>query len=176
IESLDYISDLPDECLASIFQSLSFADCKRCSHVSRRWLKIEGQSRHRLSLNAQGDLLPFAPTLCSRFNSVTKLVVRCELRSTSIDDEALAMISLRCRNLTRLKLRSCREVTGTGMEAFAKNCRSLKKLSCRFCNFGAKGMNAVLNNCASLKELSVKQLRGITEGAAIEPVSSETWV
>ncbi|CAN1163929.1 Putative F-box/LRR-repeat protein 8 [Linum perenne] len=169
-ESLDYISDLPDECLASIFQSLSSADRKRCSQVSRRWLKIEGQSRHRLSLNAQADLLPFVPTLFSRFDSVTKLALRCERRSTSIGDEALAMISLRCRNLTRLKLRSCREVTDAGMEAFAKNCRSLKKLSCGSCNFGAKGMNAVLNNCASLEELSVKRLRGITDGAATEPI------
>ncbi|CAN0922394.1 Putative F-box/LRR-repeat protein 8 [Linum grandiflorum] len=169
-EAPDYISDLPDECLACVFQSLSSADRKRSSQVCRRWLRIEGQSRHRLSLYAQADLLPLIPTLFTRFDSVTKLALKCERRSTSIGDEALTMISLRCRNLTRLKLRSCREITDAGMDAFAKNCKSLKKLSCGSCNFGAKGMNAILNNCASLEELSVKRLRGITDGAAAEPI------
>ena len=44
---LDFISDLPDDCLACIFQSLSSGDRKQCSLVCR----IEGQSRHWLSLN-----------------------------------------------------------------------------------------------------------------------------
>ncbi|KAL5722894.1 putative VIER F-box protein 1 [Ranunculus cassubicifolius] len=48
---LDYISELPDECLACVFQSLGSGDRKRCSLVCRRWLLVEGQSRHRLSLN-----------------------------------------------------------------------------------------------------------------------------
>ncbi|KAG8632655.1 F-box protein At1g47056 [Manihot esculenta] len=167
---LDYISNLPDECLACIFQSLSSGDRKRCSLVCRRWLRIEGQSRHRLSLNAQSDLLPMVPALFSRFDAVTKLALKCDRRSASIGDEALEAISFRCRNLTRLKLRSCRDVTDAGMEAFAKNCRGLKKLSCGSCTFGAKGMNAILDNCASLEELSVKRLRGITDGAAAEPI------
>lgn len=166
----DYISDLPDECLAFIFQSLSSGDRKRCSLVCRRWLQVEGQSRHRLSLNAQSDLLPIIPSLFSRFDSVTKLALKCDRRSVSIGDEALILISLRCRNLTRLKLRTCRELTDAGMAAFAKNCKGLKKLSCGSCAFGAKGMNAVLDNCSSLEELSVKRLRGITDVAAAEPI------
>ncbi|XP_057423435.1 F-box protein At1g47056-like [Lotus japonicus] len=166
----DYISDLPDECLAVVFQSLSSADRNRCSLVCRRWLMVEGQSRHRLSLNAQMDLLPVITSLFSRFDSVTKLALKCDRRSVSIRDDALAMISERCPNLTRLKLRACREITDSGMEAFAKNCKGLKKLSCGSCTFGSKGMNAVLDNCASLEELSVKRLRGITETA--EPIGA----
>ncbi|EEF52352.1 F-box protein At1g47056 [Ricinus communis] len=169
-ESPDYISDLPDECLACIFQSLSPSDRQRCSLVCRRWLRIEGQSRHRLSLHAQSDLLPVISALFTRFDAVTKLALRCDRKSASIGDEALEAISLRCRNLTRLKLRSCRDVTDAGMAAFAKNCKGLKKLSCGSCTFGAKGMNAVLDNCASLEELSIKRLRGITDGAAAEPI------
>ncbi|OMO78861.1 hypothetical protein CCACVL1_14054 [Corchorus capsularis] len=166
----DFISDLPDECLACIFQSLSPGDRKRCSLVCRRWLRIEGQSRHRLSLNAQSDLQPLVPSIFSRFDAVTKLALKCDRRSVSIGDEALVLISERCRNLTRLKLRTCRNLTDAGMAAFAKNCRGLKKLSCGSCNFGAKGMNAVLDHCPALEELSVKRLRGITEGAAAEPI------
>jgi len=170
VEAPDYISDLPDECLACIFQSLSSRDRKSCSLVCRRWLRIEGQSRHRLSLNAQSDLLPFVSSLFSRFDAVTKLALKCERRSVSIGDEALVAISIRCRNITRLKLRACREITDAGMAAFAKNCKALKKLSCGSCAFGAKGMNAILDNCASLEDLSVKRLRGITDGATAEPI------
>ncbi|GKV04563.1 hypothetical protein SLEP1_g16713 [Rubroshorea leprosula] len=168
--SSDYISDLPDECLACVFQSLNTSDRKQCSLVCRRWLKIEGQSRHRLSLKAQSDLHPLIHSLFSRFDAVTKLALKCDRKSASIGDEALVLISQRCRNLTRLKLRGCRDLTDVGMSAFAKNCKTLKKLSCGSCNFGAKGMNAVLDNCAALEELSVKRLRGITEGAAAEPI------
>jgi len=170
VEAPDYISDLPDECLACIFQSLSSGDRKSCSLVCRRWLRIEGQSRHRLSLNAQSDLLPFVTSLFSRFDAVTKLALKCDRRSVSIGDEALVAISIRCRNLTRLKLRACREITDAGMAAFAKNCKALKKFSCGSCAFGAKGMNAMLDNCASLEDLSVKRLRGITDGATAEPI------
>ncbi|XWS14747.1 hypothetical protein CRYUN_Cryun35bG0034800 [Craigia yunnanensis] len=166
----DFISDLPDDCLACIFLSLSPGDRKRCSLVCRRWLRIEGQSRHRLSLNAQSDLHPLIPSIFSRFDAVRKLALKCDRRSVSIGDEAIVLISERCRNLTRLKLRACRDLTDAGMSAFAKNCTGLKKLSCGSCTFGAKGMNAVLDNCPALEELSVKRLRGITDGAAAEPI------
>ncbi|XP_050364123.1 F-box protein At1g47056-like [Argentina anserina] len=167
----DYISDLPDGCLACIFHSLGPGDRKRCSLVCRRWLKVEGQSRHRLSLNAQADLQPTIPSLFFRFDAVTKLALKCDRRSTSIGDEALTLISLRCRNLTRLKLRACRELTDAGMLAFAKNCKGLKKLSCGSCTFGAKGMNAVLDNCSALEELSVKRLRGVgPDKSTVEPI------
>ncbi|CAL1389812.1 unnamed protein product [Linum trigynum] len=65
VEARDCISYMPDECLSVIFQSLS-----------RRWLMIEGQSCHRLSLNAQADLLPLVPMLFTRFDSVTKLALK----------------------------------------------------------------------------------------------------
>lgn len=169
-EAADYISNLPDECLACIFQSLTTGERKICSLVCRRWLRIEGQSRHRLSLNAQSDLIPLIPSLFSRFDVVTKLALKCDRRSVSIGDDALVQISLRCRNLTRLKLRACRELTDAGMLEFAKNCKGLKKLSCGSCAFGAKGMNAVLDNCTTLEELSIKRLRGITDGASAEPI------
>ncbi|KAL0729997.1 hypothetical protein Bca4012_026090 [Brassica carinata] len=54
---------------------------------------------------------------------------------------------------------------GSGMESFARNCKSLKKLSCGSCDFGARGLNAVLEHCKVLEELSVKSIRGIHETA-----------
>ncbi|XP_059623936.1 F-box protein At1g47056-like [Cornus florida] len=166
----DYISELPDECLACIFQFLSSGDRRQCSLVCWRWLRVEGQSRHRLVLNATSELLPSIPSLFSRFDSVKKLALRCDRRSVSLDDDALVLISLRCPNLTRLKLRSCRELTDLGMAALAMNSKCLKKFSCGSAMFGAKGMKALLDHSSSLEELSVKRLRGIIEvGEPIGP-------
>ncbi|CAH8305774.1 unnamed protein product [Eruca vesicaria subsp. sativa] len=160
----DLTSNLPDDCLSHIFHFLTAADRKRCSLVSKRWLLIDGQNRHRLSLSAKAEILPHLPSLLSRFDSVTKLALRCDRNSFSLTDEALSLISGHCSSLTRVKLRGCREVTDLGMEDFARNCGgSLKKLSCGSCDFGAKGLNAVLENCRVIEELSVKRLRGIHE-------------
>ncbi|XP_022843731.1 F-box protein At1g47056-like [Olea europaea var. sylvestris] len=166
----DYTSEIPDECLALIFQSLSSSDRKQCSLVCRRWLVVEGQSRHRLALNATDEVNSHLPAIFSRFDSVMKLALRCDRKSVSINDEALTLISRRCQNLTRLKLRGCREISDEGMCALGKNCKSLRKFSCGSCLFGANGMNALLNNCSSLEELSVKRLRSINDVFAAEPI------
>ncbi|XP_010426552.1 PREDICTED: F-box/LRR-repeat protein 16 [Camelina sativa] len=164
----DFTADLPDDCLAHIFQFLSAGDRKRSSLVCKRWLFVDGQNRHRLSLDAKAEILPFLPCMFDRFDSVTKLALRCDRRSFSLSDEALVMISVRCSNLTRVKLRGCREITDLGMDSFARNCKNLRKLSCGSCNFGAKGLNAMLEHCKVLEELSVKRIRGIHELA--EPI------
>ncbi|KAK6924015.1 Leucine-rich repeat [Dillenia turbinata] len=171
MSEIDYISDLPDECLAGIFQYLSSGDRRQCSLVCRQWLIVEGQSRHRLSLNAHADLLPHIRAIFSRFDSVTKLALRCDRRTISLNDDALILISLRCKNLTRLKLRGCRELTDVGLASFSKNCKGLKKLSLGSCTFGSKGINAILSNCSALEELSVKRLRDATDDAAVDPVN-----
>ncbi|XP_073060509.1 F-box protein At1g47056-like [Primulina eburnea] len=166
----DYTSEIPDECLGLIFQSLGAGDRKQSSLVCRRWLAVEGQNRHRLALNAINEVAVHLPALFNRFDSVTKLALRCDRKSISMNDDALTLISLRCQNLTRLKLRGCREICDQGMLALAQNCKSLRKFSCGSCMFGAKGMNALLNYCSSLEELSVKRLRGINDGFAGEPI------
>ncbi|KAL8231273.1 hypothetical protein R6Q57_001051 [Mikania cordata] len=167
---IDYTSEIPDDCLALVFQFLGSGDRTRCSLVSKRWLLVDGQSRHRLALNAKSEVLPLISSIFSRFDSVTKLSLRCDRKSVSVDDSGLILISLRCRKLTRLKLRGCREITDIGMAALAKNCKELKKFSCGSCLFGSKGMNALLDNCSSIEELSVKRLRSLTDGGAAEPI------
>ena len=163
----DFTSDLPDDCLAGIFHFLSSSDRNRCSLVCRQWLRVDGQSRRRLSLKAQADLLDHVPSVFNRFDSVTKLALRCDRKSTSVDDDALILISLRCVNLTRLKLRGCREITEAGMAAVGENCKTLKKLSCASCMFGVKGINAVIHRCGGLEELSVKRLRGVQDSTEV---------
>ncbi|XVE82842.1 hypothetical protein DITRI_Ditri16bG0038200 [Diplodiscus trichospermus] len=161
----DYTADIPDECLAYIFQFLGPGDRSRCSLVCKRWLRVDGWSRHRLSLNAKSDIVASLPSLFTRFDSVTRLTLRCSRKSISLSDSALVTVSIRCQNLTRLKLRGCREISDEGMSAFAQNSKNLRKLSCGSCMFGAKALNAVLDYCKNLEELSVKRLRGIHDGA-----------
>ncbi|XP_022751248.1 F-box protein SKIP2-like [Durio zibethinus] len=164
-EISDYTAEIPDECLAYVFQFLRPGDRNRCSLVCKRWLRVDGWSRHRLSLNAQSEIVTSLPSLFTRFDSVTKLALRCSRKSISLNDDALVMISIRCQNLTRLKLRGCREISDKGMSAFAQNSKNLRKLSCGSCMFGTKALNAVLDYCKNLEELSVKRLRGIHDGA-----------
>ncbi|KAL0718515.1 hypothetical protein Bca4012_067837 [Brassica carinata] len=172
IRDRDYTEDLPDECLAHVFQYLGAGDRKRCSLVCKRWLFVDGQNRHRLSLDARDEILSFLPSMFNRFDSVKKLALRCDRKSVSLSDEALVMISVRCLNLTRVKLRGCREITDLGMVEFARSCRNLKKLSVGSCNFGARGVNAMLEHCKVLEELSVKRLRGIHEAPELIGSSS----
>ncbi|WCJ31266.1 VIER F-box protein 2 [Euphorbia peplus] len=162
---VDFTDGIPDECLALIFQTLSATDRKTCSLVCRRWFFVDGCSRYRLSLNAKSEIFTCIPSLFTRFESVTKLALRCHRKSVSLNDEAFVMISIRCRKLERLKLRGCREITDDGMLGFAQNCKNLKKLSCGSCAFGVNGINAVLEHCVELEELSIKRLRGIHDGA-----------
>ncbi|XVE87067.1 hypothetical protein DITRI_Ditri18aG0086500 [Diplodiscus trichospermus] len=164
----DYTAEIPDECLAYVFQFLGPGDRNWCSLVCKRWLLVDGWSRNRLSLNAQSEIEASLPSLFTRFDSVTKLALRCSRKSISLTDDALVTISIRCQNLTRLKLRGCREITEEGMSKFAENSKNLRKLSCGSCMFGAKALNAVLDYCKNLEELSVKRLRGIHDGA--EPI------
>ncbi|RYR17365.1 hypothetical protein Ahy_B03g062136 isoform A [Arachis hypogaea] len=86
---------------------------------------------------------------------------------TSVNDEGLILILLRCVNLTWLKLRGCREITEAGMAAVGKNCKALKKLSCASCLFSIKGINAVVSRCQGLEELFVKRLRGAHNGEEV---------
>ncbi|KAL5753035.1 hypothetical protein ACOSP7_023210 [Xanthoceras sorbifolium] len=167
IKTRDNTGDLPDDCLACVFQFLGPGDRKRCSLVCKRWLRVDGGSRQRLSLNAQSEILPSLPALFTRFDAVTKLALRCDRKSISLNDDALVLISFRCQKLTRLKLRGCRDITDHGMVTFAQNCKTLKKLSCGSCMFGAKAINSVLDHCTLLEEISIKRLRGIHDGAEL---------
>ncbi|KAL1567834.1 putative VIER F-box protein 2 [Salvia divinorum] len=167
----DFTSVIPDGCLALIFQRLTHDDRNNCLLVCRRWLVVEGQNRRRLALNASSRVTVHLPSIFTRFDSLTDLSLHCSRTSISIYDHALILISQRCHNLSRLKLRRCREVSAVGILALAQNCKSLRVFSCTSCTFGDKGMAALLNNCSSLEELSVKRLCGIKHGEGDEPIN-----
>ncbi|KAL6553734.1 putative VIER F-box protein 1 [Orobanche minor] len=164
-EIIDHTSKIPDECLSVIFGFVSIDDRRRCSLV---WLIVEGQSRRHLALDASSEVAAHLLSIFTRFDSIVTLFLCCGPRILSINDKAMMLISLRCRNLTCLELHGCREISDRGMLALAQTCISLRKFSCSSCIFGAEGMNALLNNC-TLEKLSIKRLRGIDEFAP-EPI------
>ncbi|KAF7145326.1 hypothetical protein RHSIM_Rhsim04G0213600 [Rhododendron simsii] len=186
----DYISELPDECLACVFKFLRSSDRKNASLVSKQMLKVEGQSRRRLTLSAaQSD---FLPSLLSRFDAVTELVVQCH-RSSIIDvDDMLILIGKHCGNnnrikelvligvnvscvglesvarnfpkLERLTLRG-RSKTGIGdaeISYVASNCVGLKKLYIKGCPVTNQGIKAFGFGCPKLVEIKVEKCRGVT--------------
>ncbi|XP_027913127.1 F-box protein SKIP2 [Vigna unguiculata] len=164
----DHTIRLSDDCLAVIFHFLNNTDRKECSQVCRRWRRVDGERRHRLSLVARPELQELISPLFDRFESVTKLTLRIDRKYASLNDDTLIMISMRCRNLTRLKLRGCRDVTEIGMAGVGDNCKALKKLSCASCMFGTKGIAALLDRCVTLEDLTLKRLRGVHQITEVE--------
>ncbi|PWA60297.1 VIER F-box protein 2 [Artemisia annua] len=154
---VDYANSLPDECLALIFTFLTTTNDRNISSlVSRRWLQIEAQTRTHLSLNAKSDLHPFIPSIFTRFNSLTHLVLR-NNDSISINDDDMILITSMSPNLTRLKISECEQLTDSGMAVFTKNCKELKEFSCAYCRFSDLGMFELLDNCCKLEVLHVKR-------------------
>ncbi|KAM1090062.1 hypothetical protein ACFX19_017953 [Malus domestica] len=150
----DYTSDLPDECLASIFHFLCAGDRKRSSLVCHRWLRVDGQSRHRLSINAQAGLLPFLPALFARFDSVTKLALRCDRKSISLDDDAL-----NCKGLKKLSCGSCM-FGAKAMNAVFEHCPALEELSVKRIRGVHDGSEPIGDKIASssLKSITLKEI------------------
>ncbi|KAH6786550.1 VIER F-box protein 1 [Perilla frutescens var. hirtella] len=63
---------------------------------------------------------------------------RAATASRSTRSQSSLASSPACSNLTRLKLRACRELTDDGMSIFANNCRNLHKFSCGSCRSGTQ--------------------------------------
>ncbi|KAH7432649.1 hypothetical protein KP509_07G032200 [Ceratopteris richardii] len=162
-ECEDLSLGLSDECLGCVFQKLLPKDRNACSLVCKRWHQVEAKSRDRLALKAQQSLDALLVPLFSRFEFISSLCLKCSRKETSIDDNAIVLVGLHCKNLTSLKLKSCKAITDTGIAQFAKSCGSLKKFSCASCVFGSKGLNILLQNSPKLADLSVKRLRRLRD-------------
>lgn len=82
-EGDDWTAYAPDECVASVFRKLSTTDRNRCALVCKRWYRVEGQGRQRLSLHASVELGCALPALLRRFPHITKLALKCDRRTVS---------------------------------------------------------------------------------------------
>ncbi|KAL5144617.1 putative F-box/LRR-repeat protein 8 [Glycine soja] len=156
------IDDIPDNCLACIFQLFPPADQKKLSLVCRRWLKVEGHTHHRLCLT-----LPYSSVLASifsRFDSVTDLTLQCP-NLMSMCDGNLVVISDLCPNLIRLQITKCSYLSYAGLEVLARSCERLKSFSCTSCTFGPNSIDALIHHCTTLEQLSIEYSTVTTHGA-----------
>ncbi|KAH7844412.1 hypothetical protein Vadar_027741 [Vaccinium darrowii] len=164
IGSQDYISQLPDGCLARIFKLLCSDDRKNVSLISKRMLKVEGQCHQRLTLDAtQSDSLR---SLFSRFDRVEVLVLRCDRPSAGVDvDEALIVTGKYCANsLKELGLIGV-DASGIGLEYVATNCVKLERLALRCCETIRDGeIRCIASQFAALKELWIEECPVTDEG------------
>ncbi|KAF7145122.1 hypothetical protein RHSIM_Rhsim04G0213500 [Rhododendron simsii] len=161
----DYISQLPDECLANIFNRLDSGDRKNTSLVSKRMLKVQGQSRRRLTLHAtRPDLLP---SLLSRFDTAAELVIRCQYRRSVIDaDDVLILIGELCGERIKELVLIGMDVTCVGIELIAWNCKKLEKLT--LCgsktNIGDEEISCIAAQCVGLKKVYIKECLVTNQG------------
>nr|GEZ01415.1 hypothetical protein [Tanacetum cinerariifolium] len=147
-----------NECLALIFNYLTTTnDRNNSSLVSHRWLRIDAQTRTRLTLHAHPNLQPFIPSIFTRFNSLTQLVLHSDPNSSSINDHELSLIASRCPNLTRLKLSACSNITYKGIIALLNTCSSLEELSVKHIRYGRlfEPLIIVSNNLKTLKLIAL---------------------
>ncbi|KAI5069262.1 hypothetical protein GOP47_0015563 [Adiantum capillus-veneris] len=158
----DYTAWLPDECLAFMFQKLGTLDRNQCSLVCKRWHVVEAQGRQRLALVAHADVVPYLPSIFTRFDHITKLALRGDRKVLGISDKGLFLIGHHCTHLVKLKMKGCKEITDDGIDLFARaSGATLRKLACGSCNFGARGVNSIVKHCSALEDLTLKRLRGL---------------
>lgn len=164
IGSQDYLSQLPDGCLARIFKLLCSDDRKNASLISKRMLKVEGQCHQRLTLDAtQSDRLR---ALLSRFDAVEVLFLKCDRPSAGVDvDDALFVTGKYCANtLKELRLIGV-NTSRTGLEYVGANCAKLEALALCRCETIRDGeIRCIASEFAALKELWIEECPVTDEG------------
>ena len=117
--------------IASICPNLELLDLSSCWGISEEGvvevLKKCCKIRH-LNLAFCAGL-----TLFEIEFEVSKLEVL-DLSESRIGDEALSVISKRCRGLLHLNLQNCFNVTAKGVKVVVENCRGLRQINLKRCN------------------------------------------
>ena len=74
-QGLDYTMKIPYECMAHVFHYPKPTDRQPFPLVCKRWHLVEGQSRHRVSLDTREDIVPTINSLFRHFNYVSRLTL-----------------------------------------------------------------------------------------------------
>ncbi|KAF2283763.1 hypothetical protein GH714_014970 [Hevea brasiliensis] len=147
---VDYTEDIPDECLAYIFQFLSTGDRKSCSLRFRN--------------GKYGDFAYSENPECSNLGLVCVAENCKQLRKLHIDgwrtnrigDEGLIAVAKHCPNLQELVLIGV-DATQASLAAIAANCQKLERLAlCGTGSIGDQEIACIAAKCVALKKLCIK--------------------
>ncbi|XP_058085273.1 EIN3-binding F-box protein 2-like [Magnolia sinica] len=175
--SLDLISQLPDECMFGIFSFLpSSRDRCSCAAVSKKWLVLQTKMRisdfksntptlqphhKRTSRCLEGKkandirLAAIAVGICPR-GGLTELSIRGSFPSQGITDFGLKVIAQACPGLISLTVWDCLKVGNAGFQSIAQGCNSLAKLDVlNLPLIDDEGLIAIAKNCLSLSTLNL---------------------
>lgn len=163
---LDFINQLPEECLALIFGFLPLPrDRCSCAAVSKKWLHVQARMRC-LQLRSEQD------EACQQ----SKEISRC-LEMEEANDRRLAAMAIGIPYhgvLTELAIRASLpslpfsspgdQMTDYGLSIISQVCFNLKSLTLWNCTkVGNKGIASLSNCCTSLEKLSLSNSPSITD-------------
>lgn len=146
---------LPDEVLAQILSYLPKVFLVRLSIVNSRW--------HRVCFDAsmwRDVCIPFH----FRYNVVDSTLMKLTAFSRNVNklylvecrnltDDLLEFISIHCPHLKKLQLCGCTKITDKGMLSIARRCTKLKKLGIAKTKITDQSVNILIQNNPSLTSL-----------------------
>ncbi|MCO5587589.1 hypothetical protein L7F22_041538 [Adiantum nelumboides] len=165
------LADLPDECLASVFQCLRSEDRHAVALTCRRWRTLEALSRHTLRFDCESLIKPSdeADSLrgClmhahSVFPNILHITIN---RFTRLPDSFFAIFQTTSfARLTSLHLYFCLAITDKSVNYVVTGCPALTHLTLTLCTkISDVSLHAIARGLSLLEYLDVSYCKLVTD-------------
>lgn len=169
------ISQLPDDCLCSVFQYLdSYQDRESFGLTCKKWLQIQNSSRRSLQFECSFAHLSISslskkPTTISSFH-LNRLLTRFkQLQSLSLSgcvelsDSDLMSLQTYGDTLQGLHLDCCFGITDDGISLITRGCPYLTVVSLYRCNVTDVGLHMLSSGCIALRDVNLSYCSLVTD-------------
>uniref|UniRef100_A0A0N4ZCZ7 F-box domain-containing protein n=1 Tax=Parastrongyloides trichosuri TaxID=131310 RepID=A0A0N4ZCZ7_PARTI len=157
---------LPNEVLLRVFSYLDMKSLCQGAQVCKLWNNLAMNGANWMVVNFfdyQRDIKPSVVENISRRSGyyLRKLSLRgCQ----NIQDGALRIFAVNCRNIEVLSLSNCKRITDLTCEYLGKYCKNLKVLDFENClDITDNGVIAIVNNCTMLEEINFNWNKNIQD-------------
>lgn len=157
---------LPNEVLLRVFSYLDMKSLCQGAQVCKLWNSLAMNGANWMVVNFfdyQKDIKPSVVENISRRSGyfLRKLSLRgCQ----NIQDGALRIFAVNCRNIEALSLGNCKKITDLTCEYLGKYCKFLKFLDFENClDITDIGVMAIVNNCTLLEEINFNWNKNIQD-------------
>ncbi|CEF68124.1 F-box domain and Leucine-rich repeat, cysteine-containing subtype-containing protein [Strongyloides ratti] len=157
---------LPNEVLLRVFSYLDMKSLCQGAQVCKLWNSLAMNGANWMVVNFfdyQKDIKPSVVENISRRSGyfLRKLSLRgCQ----NIQDGALRIFAVNCRNIEALSLGNCKKITDLTCEYLGKYCKYLKFLDFENClDITDIGIMAIVNNCTLLEEINFNWNKNIQD-------------